>query len=182
MEDDTTLSAIDKLRAEFDKLAATSAHLTSAQSRASFTLADVISSFTHERANQFIIDNPQETLLFQYMNDGWSCWISSHKNFTDASGTHRVQSKHRAEFCLERAILRNCSGSDSSVIFMMFGIPRPMLLGKCTSNFFQAMLDFTKHPRMLGHKGILNELYIFDGLHHDPLLKCFPHGAGVIVD
>ena len=163
--------AVDQIRSLLSQLGSPGARLTDVQTDASLTLADTIASHLHRSAQRCISTNVDETLIFQYMSDGWSCWVHRHRIFSDNCGRHRVQTKHRVEFCLERALLRNCSGSEHSFRHMLVGIARPMLNGKSTEQFFQCYIEFMQHPRLSGHRGVLNEFYSFDGLHHAALMR-----------
>ena len=173
MASEAELSALAELEKRVSKLSAPAAHLTTDEMLEAFLLGDVISEKMRSRAYEFITEAPGQPILFQYMSDGWSGWTHSHEKLRIDGKLHKIQTRRRPEFCLERVLIR--SALPDTGVFMIIGAARIMLDGKGHQNFFTALTEFCKHPRLLNHRGVLSELYSFDGLLHTSMMRLI-HG------
>lgn len=169
--EESSHDALGDFKSTLSKLSTLGAHLTQHDTLDAYCLSDVIADTTRARAYEFVQANSCTALLLQYMSDGWSAWTANHSNIEQEGKQCRIQTRSRIEFCLERAFIRSSSKQPGSRLFILFGVPRPLLHGKGHQNFFQALTEFFKHPRTLGHKGILSELYSFDGLLHKSMMR-----------
>ena len=72
---------------------------------------------------------------------------------------------------MQRGILsaRNARGTRDKVMLFADGVP--LKEGKTAENIFVAAREFSVRWRRLGHRGILTNAVVFDGLHVQPLTR-----------
>ena len=106
-------------------------------------------------------------LLYCHSSDGWSRTVTEtkHVRFDD----HLVQRRGRlrAEFLLERELLKTLDENGRIHLAMTFTPPRPMLAGKSGWHIFQAATERRDLLRLQAPSNMVLNWYVQDGLHSD---------------
>ena len=127
----------------------------------------------NQRVSGLLRRHAERPLMYVYQNDGWASWFSSYRCVSENDIRLRAQGRIKAEFCLERGIIRARKANGFSQLTWLIGPPRAMKYGRGAWNFFAAGMDFYPTLRSLGHKCIAITVYIFDGAMFDPLKDMF---------
>mgnify|MGYP000057996702 FL=1 len=84
---------------------------------------------------------PSSPVLYAYLSDGWGCYVE--ETFIDPSCVVVRKGRSRAEFLLERGIVKVLDDNDDVRMAMILSHPRGMTLGKKAWNVFTAACDFS---------------------------------------
>ena len=104
-------------------------------------LSHVICSYLRRAAERLIGLYPSSPVLYAYLSDGWGCYVE--ETFVDPSCVVVRKGRSRAEFLLERGIIKVLDDNDHVHMAMILSHPRGMTLGKKAWNVFTAACDFS---------------------------------------
>ena len=106
-------------------------------------------------------------MLYCHGSDGWSRIISETVQVKLDQHLIKRHGKLRAEFNLEREILKTIDKNGTIHLAMAFTPPRPMLNGKSGWHIFQAAVETRDMLRIKAPHNVLVHFYVQDGLHAD---------------
>eukprot|EP00959_Pyramimonas_sp_CCMP1952_P118880 2485399-Pyramimonas_sp.AAC.1 len=99
------------------------------------------------------------------MSDGWGCKISDSKTALLGEHVLRRTGRVRAEFLLEKSIVKTISPSGEIRSAMRFEAPRGLGQGKTGWHMLQAAVDHEETLRQHVHDGVVITFVLQDGLH-----------------
>jgi hypothetical protein len=108
----------------------------------------------------------QWPVLYSYMSDGWGCKISSGQSFHLGQHLVRREGRVRAEFLLEKSMVKTLSPSGVVHTALRWEQPRGLGAGKTGWNMFQAALEHETVMREYVPEGIVMTFVLQDGLHY----------------
>lgn len=106
-------------------------------------------------------------MLYCYGSDGWSRIISGNKVVRHPDGIVKRAGRLRAEYLLEKEILKTIGVDGRIHMVMNFAAPRPMMHGKTGWNIFQAAVERRAMLRFDAPGNIITHFFVQDGLHAD---------------
>lgn len=110
-------------------------------------------------------------ILYVYGSDGWSTKLSECHAFKIGSRTIRREGRVRAEFLLEKTILKTIDDELRVSMAMRYSVPRSLTDGKLGWHMFQAAVEHDDYIRLKAPTGICIQWYLQDGLHHAGLAR-----------
>jgi len=105
-------------------------------------------------------------VMYIYGSDGWGCNLTEGHAYKFGDYVMRRSGKVRAEFLLERALLKSIDYEHRVNMAIKFSAPRKMTKGKLGWNIWQAAVEY--HPLLRREAGTSFAInwYLQDGLHH----------------
>lgn len=104
-------------------------------------------------------------VLYTYMSDGWGCKISSGQAVHVGEHIVRREGRVRAEFLLEKSILKTLSPSGVVHTALRWEQPRGLGAGKTGWHVFQAAVEHDTVLRDYVPQGMVMTFLLQDGLH-----------------
>ena len=121
-------------------------------------------------------------LLYAYASDGWSRMVSETKTFRFQEHLVKRRGKVRAEFLLEKEILKSISPDGDVAMAMGFCPPRPMVDGKGGWAIFQAATERRGRLRLECPGNIITEWHVQDGHHANQIGRYMAGSHAVFYD
>lgn len=130
-------------------------------------MCKALTTETESRSRALVVQANQENrpVLYVYLSDGWSCKMSSAVAGKCDGKTIRREGKVKAEFLLERSLLKSMSANGEVSTSIRLMQPRSLGKGKSGWNCFQAACQFDPLMRELCPDSVILQMVLQDGLH-----------------
>ena len=136
-------------------------------------MSAALQRFTEADWENAIRENADEVIVTAYMQDGWGCNAWEQHDYTDGSYIVRRKGKIRAEFLLQRALMKIMKADGDIIYKMRFYEPIGLSLGRKAWNCFTGCCESFTAPRQDGALGITLTAYLMDGCLFQPLSEHF---------
>jgi hypothetical protein len=136
-------------------------------------MSAALQRFTEADWENAIRENADEVIVTAYMQDGWGSNVSSGHAYTDGFYIVRRKGKIRAEFLLQRALMKIMKADGDIIYKMRFYEPIGLSLGRKAWNCFTGCCESFTAPRQDGALGITLTAYLMDGCLFQPLSEHF---------
>ena len=109
--------------------------------------------------------SPDCPMMVTYMSDGWGCKVSTNTRLHVGSQAINREGKYRAEFLLEKSVMKTLSPCGRIFSSLCWDEPRSLSSGKSGWYVFAAATDHDNVIRSHKPEGIVLTMVLQDGLH-----------------
>lgn len=167
VEDDGPAGISPQLRDEIATVCKASAVLNDRQHNLAIRVVACVRDVVKQRWSALLAEARRrvQPTLYAYASDGWGTWLRKTERVQLGSWVTQREGRVRAEFLMERAVLKTIDETERIQVAMLFAPPRPLSDGKDGWRIWNAAVHFADMLRDHLPSGIVVNWYLQDGLH-----------------